>query len=290
MIRTNWRTLILALIMTVLLPMPTLTQVYKEALQSGRTYYIGPSGSDTADGLSTTTAFRTMKHASDIAYHLDFNGQNVTWYLLEGYDGGGLEVIKTLGTTYGNLTIRPYPGNANPVTITDGVYDCGCGIAVKVPQLGAISIAGGNMLRIDAPGAIMALAPSLVTFENLEIAAGVLHLVAHSGGRIHATGPYAVSGGAYTHIDVQKRGEVEVRDTTWTFTNSPTFTTAFAVVKSHGHLISYGMTQVGNVSGLRAFVDSFGVLETAGNPSALPGTSPVVVATNSDGTLVGVVR
>lgn len=273
-------------------PRPLMAQVYKEALQSGRTYYIGPNGIDSAarDGFTPGTAWRTLKHASDVAYHLDFNGQNVTWYLLDGYDGGGLEVIKTLGTTYGNLYIRPAPGNANPVTIAAGVYDCGCGVSIKVPQPGAISVVGEGMLKIDAAGALMALAPSLLTFSGVEIGAGVLHLAAHSGGRVRADGPYTVTGGAYAHLDAQKGGEIEIRDTTWTFQNTPTFSTAFAAVRSGGRLITYGMTTVGTVSGLKAYVDSYGVLETAGNPQALPGTGGPIVATNTDGALAGLVR
>ena len=270
---------------------PAEAQVYKEALQSGRVYWIGgPAGSDANDGLYDNTPLQTMKHASDLGYHLDFNGQNVTWYLMYPYIGGGVEFIKTLGATYGNLTIRPAPGNVNPVTITAGVYDCGCGIAIKVPQPGAISVVGEGMLRIDAPGALMALAPSLLTFSGVELGAGVLHLVAHNGGRVRADGPYTVTGGAYTHLDVQKGGEIEIRDTTWTFQNTPTFSTAFAAVRSGGRLISYGMTTVGSVSGLKAYVDSYGILETNGNPNGLPGTVAPIVATNTDGTLVGLVR
>lgn len=260
---------------------------YKEALQSGRIYCIKPDGIDTSerDGLSEEQAWRTLQwFYNSLVSTIDINGQNITAYLYPNYGGTGLNITKTFGTTYGSINIRPHPSVTTPIVFTEG-------ISIGVKQPGALCVYGEGKFKFVTAGALGALDQSLIAFSGIEFGEGSTHIFAQNGGVVRCDGPYTISGGAMAHVNVSDKGKVEIRQTTRTFINSPNFSQAFALVDSYGRFVSYGMTEINNCTGLKAVVNGYGIVDTGtGSLNVLPGNSNGVIATNTDGSLLGLVR
>jgi len=82
-------------------------------IPAGRTFYVSPTGSDSASGQTTSTPFRTLQHAADATAPGDFV------YVMNGTytndtNNYALLAISTPGTPNAWITYQAYPG-ATPV-------------------------------------------------------------------------------------------------------------------------------------------------------------------------------
>jgi hypothetical protein len=92
----------------------TVTANYETAV-AGKTYYVSGTGSDSADGLSQATAFRTLEHAAGLTEPGD------TVYAMNGtytnsFPSGDVLDISTPGTPANWIIYQAYPGETPTIS------------------------------------------------------------------------------------------------------------------------------------------------------------------------------
>ena len=88
----------------------------RERLTGARTYYVSPTGDDSADGLTPSTAFLTIQYALDTICGLDIDVYDVTVQLLDG-----------TYTLTQNLEFRNPVGSGDIILVGNGsntIIDC----------------------------------------------------------------------------------------------------------------------------------------------------------------------
>ena len=107
-----------------------------------KTYYVSGTGSDSANGLTQATAFRTLQHAADLTKPGD------TVYAMNGtytssYSGGDVVDINNPGTASNWITYAAYPGQT-PKISTNGWAGFYVHVTAAYITISGFSIEGNN--------------------------------------------------------------------------------------------------------------------------------------------------
>lgn len=244
----------------------------REVISSNRTYYVRTDGSDSNDGRSNTSggAFLTIQKAVDvICGTLDINagitvtisvqdGTYTTPVVLYKYSGPGKVSIVGNVTTPANVVISTTSANA---------------VSLAVPAYYEIS---GIKLQTTTSGSgLFVVYGGIIAFSAMNFGACALaHMLATMGGKITATGNYAISGGAGGHILATTAGAVDINSRTVTLTGTPNFSSAFIwMSEGMGMSNAYSVTFSGGASGKRYIVNNNSVCFVNGAGSTyIPGT------------------
>lgn len=238
--------------------------------------YVGPSGNDSNNGLTTGTAFLTLQQAANVALAL--------------YDTSGYPINVNVATgayTAGVLMARPLVGGgilhfigntSNPSAVALSLVSSGpCFLAQTAATMSvsgfSMTASVGNALN---PGYCLGsnLAGVLYFDHCIFNAAQYGHMSVGIGGYIAATGPYTINGGGEIHmIAGSGGGEINISNQTITLVGTPAFGAAFAYADSGSLIYAASNTYVGPATGTRYIASNAGYIITNGaGASYFPGS------------------
>jgi hypothetical protein len=246
--------------------------------------YVSPSGSDTNNGLSPSTAFATPQAAwNHIMARYDVGGQSITVNMADGSYPPFVCNGTPVGAQGASVIFQGDMVSPSSVVISQSN-----GIAVFV-ALGAIVALQG--LRVQASGTagdynangtgIVADSAGTVQINNVDFGTcQTAHMNALNAGAIMTGGaPYSISGNAPIHM-LGAAGNLSTADSHVTLYNSPTFSTAFAVAEWAGTINVFRQTFTGAAHGPRYNAQSNGIISTNGaGANYLPGDAAGSVST-----------
>ncbi len=253
-------------------------------LQSNATYFVSPSGSDTANsGVSASFPWATLQHAWNyIQQNLDLGGFAVTIQLANGTYTSGLSATGVVVGSAGPGSVVFLGNTSSPSAVTISVTNSSCFTANFQAQF----LVQGMTLQATGTGtgqgnAIQAGAYSEISFSSMVFGAcAQAHISAGEGGVIKAGSPYTISGSAVGHAIGAVNAIINLSSAgTITLTGVPAFTNGFIELTVSASCEAGGLTFVGSASGPRFLVSTNSVLATGGTSqtSYLPG--------NANGTL-----
>jgi hypothetical protein len=249
----------------------------REVLSANRTYYVRTDGSDGNDGLADTAggAFLTIQKAIDVAAALDLAVFSVTiqvgagtytaGIVLKSYLGAGPIAIVGDETTPGNVLISATSANCFTADTVAGKWQ----------------LKGMKLQTTTSGMGIFAANGSIVEFQNIDFGAAAAHHM-YAGGRaaLTATGNYAVTGGANSHMNANFGGFISVSGRTVTLTGTPAFT-YFAYCTDGSGMYLFSNTYSGAATGIRYAVSMLSYIDTLGGGATyLPGDAAGSEATN----------
>jgi hypothetical protein len=249
----------------------------RETLYAARTYYVRTDGTDTNIGTvnSAAGAFLTIQAAANAATDLDLNGFNVTIQVGAGTYTGAI----TLRPVVGNGTITILGDATTPANVVISTTSASCISATSIPIGWTIN---GLKLQTTTSGHCISLARgSVLAFLNIDFGASAQsHIYAQHGSLAIATGNYNVTGGAAYHWNAEENGLIDVQARTLTITNTPAFSSQFAIAFTGGSIRCNGCTFSGSATGVRYNASMNGKIyaDDAGT-TALPGDSAGSTAT-----------
>ena len=250
----------------------------RECLTANRTYYVSPSGSDTAnDGLSAGTPYQTISKAYGvIAGSLDLGGFTVTIQLADGTYTAGLAVSGPW-TGGGSVVLQGNAATPGNVVINSAGY---FGVVVTAPLPGTLTVQ--HLRLVCGASGIHHGASGLLRFSNIEFGAcGAYHMETNApGAKIEASGSYTITGNAVIHWLANAQGLIVVAGKTVTLSGTPAFSAAFAYATRLSQIQGYANTFSGTATGTRYLVDGNSLIFTNGaGASAYPGNSAGSVST-----------
>lgn len=251
----------------------------REVLTGPRSYFVNPSGSDTNDGLTRGSAFRTVQRAIDAAAGVDNAGFSIVINLAPGsyVTATGNELKPYVGA--GEVLIQGDPADpsaAQVITSGPGLARCFWAVSMgriyTVKALTVASTAGqGETIGLYCNGA------GRIIFDRLRFGPQVYaHMVARFGGVVCGL-DYEIAGGARHHWIATNGGAVWVQNRTVTLTGQPSFA-YFAYADLMGQIDAAGNTFAGAARGSRFLCqwNSLIYVGTADPNIYLPGDTPGV--------------
>lgn len=233
----------------------------REVLTTNRTYYVRTGGSDSNDGLMTTTAFATIQKAIDTALKLDFNGYTVTIQLADGtYAVGGVIGPGVGITATSKFVIQGNAASPGNVIVSTSSADAFTAVSGGIVTLKDMELrTTGNVYSC-----VGAEEGGRVEFSNLRFGPARNHIKLWTGSRISAIGNYAIVGSAVRHIYGSQSSFVQTGERTVTLTETPNFSGAFVYSDRGSFVEAYGMTFIGGATGRRYDVSTAGGISTLG--------------------------
>jgi hypothetical protein len=235
--------------------------------------YVSTSGSDTNNGLTPTTAFRTVQAAWDyIMTRLDVGKQTVTVNIADG-------------------TYAPFQCNGVPVgaesqeIIFQGDLANPAAVVIASPDnTPAVEVYGGAYARLQGfqvqgnLDGIYAGAGAAVYVSNLIFGAcGRTQLLCDQHSLIEIVGPYTINGGAQSHMSAEKGGHIGsglVSSLIVTLLGTPTFSVCYAFCSANGTMDhNYGMTFNGAANGKKFAVSINSSISAHNNINYFPGST-----------------
>lgn len=248
-----------------------LATAFREVLQADRTYYVSPTGSDSNDGLTAGAPFLTVQKAIDTCVGLDFNGFAVTIQLANGTYTGATLIKRMVGQAdVASLTIQGNSGSPASVIVSVAGNSCfaftGLSSAL-IKDMTLQTTTTGHGFLVDGPG--------VVNFTNIRFGTVASnHIRVSQGGSAASVGPYAIVGGASSHLAAFGQGAtIVLASATITLTGTPAFSGQFAY--ANGGFLTVGAASFsGSATGKRYTVDQLGVINTfSAGASFFPGNS-----------------
>jgi hypothetical protein len=253
---------------------PPPTQV-REMLTADRTYYVDPLGSDSNDGLTVGTPFKTIQKAVNTVASIDLTIYDVTIQLADGtYTGAA--VINGPWVGSGVVTIK---GNAaSPANV---IISTGSATAIQAYNSAAVVV---RDLKITNTGGgangLLASCGASIEFTNLNFGAiGLAQVRAEDGAVVTATGNYQITGGAVYHFN-STAAIIRCQSRTITVSNTPAFSNSFAFAQLAGTLIANTCTFSGTgATGTRYSATANSVIFTNGaSTTYFPGSLAGITA------------
>jgi hypothetical protein len=250
----------------------------RELLTANLTLYVRMDGSDANNGRvnSPSGAVQSVQKAIDLAAALDSGIYDVTIQIGAGtYDMPNNWLSAKTMVGFGSITILGDEGTpANVIIKNSGAPVSGSGVfesrniktTYRLRGLTFTSTAGTSVYGIVSSFA------SYVEYQNCVFGTGlVMHVRSEDAGVIKGTGPYAITGGGYSHIGVVAGGIVRTSSVTVTLVGVPAFTT-FIDANRSGIVYYNANTFAGTATGARYLVQENAVI-VAGNETYLPGNA-----------------
>lgn len=239
-------------------------------LSANLTYYVSPTGDDTNDGASTTTAFKSIEKAVNVASAIDLNGYGITIKLLDGtYETGA--------------RLRPYKSGGGGIVI-EGNYNTPENVTIST--LGQAFIAEGTGADYSFYG--FRIAASRTIFECSHGASFTLgkliisysphyQLNAHHRGSIYVKDDCVIESGASVHARAADYGLIEESRVVILLQNSPNYSSAYIEVERFGLVNLEYATYNGAATGKRFNASSASIIYTQSDdlnyiPGSIAGT------------------
>ena len=238
-------------------------------------FFLSPTGSDAADGLTASTPWRTLQHAYDsVSQNFDLAGHPVTIRLADGTyaeEAGKDNVVFCDGRVLGQVGPIRFVGNS------------------QHPEKVVISVSSNNIFEIIATWVyvdgmtltgtgstvgLLSYFDARITFANLvfgDMGEGI-HLSA-AGGIIMPFSDYRITGGAGYHMLAQTPGSrIHIDNRTITLANTPHFSGTFALSQNLAMISAHGNKFAGTgATGTRYIARHNAILQTAGDANYFPG-------------------
>ncbi|WP_185634050.1 hypothetical protein [Burkholderia stagnalis] len=241
-------------------------------LKANTTFYVNAStGSDSNSGLSSGAAFATIQRAWDvISRNYDLNGFVATVNIANGSYGALNASGGPPNSFYdGAIVFNGNTASPGSVTMTSNNVS-----GTAFAQGAFFTIQGVTLTSSGGSNSMFAAVGGRIIFNNVIFGSSAQsHIVASGGGSAVATGPYTISGGASNHYSTDTGGLIFVPGQTVTLSGTPSFSTAFALVRWCAVLAVTSTTFTGSASGARYSVIGNGVVTgTGGSATYLPGS------------------
>jgi hypothetical protein len=252
-------------------------------LKAATTFFLSPTGSDDADGLTDKTPWSTLQHAYDtVKNNYDLAGFPVTIHLADGTYGsqhGKDNVVFCDGYIVGqvgNVTFQGNPTHPEKVVIfakSNNIFEI---------MNTRAHIDGMTLTGTGSTVGLLSYFGARVTFTNLifgPMGTGI-HLSAF-GGIIIAQSNYSITGGAGYHMLSNTPGSrIHIDTRTVTISNSPAFTAAFATAENLAMISAYGNKFPGTAAtGTRYIVNMNSIIQVSGGADYFPGNAAGAAAT-----------
>ena len=257
------------------------SNLVRERLTGGRTYYVRTDGSDGNNGLTNSAggAFLTIQKAIDVAAALDLSIYNVTINIADGTYTSGISLKSYVGQ--GPIAIVGNTGTPANVVISVTSGFCVIGADVR----GTYSINGMKLVANTAGFSNILLqgSPTRLNYLNIDFgASGAAHISVSVNAFASSSGNTTISGNANIHWSVTLGGTIGDAGKTITISGTPAFAQAFAWAQSHGRITCNGNTFSGPATGVRYYADSLALIDTQGGGAAyLPGNAAGSTATGA---------
>jgi hypothetical protein len=246
-------------------------------LTAPTTFFVSPSGSDAADGLTANTPWQTLQHAYDtIKNNYDLAGNVVTIKLEDGTYGpvnGRDNVVFCDGYIVGQVSDLRFVGNPDH---PENVVIKGRSNNLFEIMNTRVNLDGMTLTGTGSTVGMLSYFGARVTFYHIifgPMGTGI-NLSAY-GGIIKAFSDYQITGSAGYHMLSNTPGSrIDIDNKVVTISGSPHFSAAFAVAENLALISSYGNTFPGTpVTGTRYIVQSNSVIQVSGGPDHFPGDS-----------------
>jgi hypothetical protein len=280
----------------------------KNRLPAPLNLYVATTGNDANDGLTVSTAFRTLQKAwNTILYNYDMNGFLVTVNVADGTYGGvvcsgapvGASLFANLqatppifGSSYGGpapVKFMSSSGNASRCIVSTTNQSCflaSFGAQIDVTSMSLTAAGGAQGNNTNGSALVCTNGGYIGSNSNIFLTCGNSHVEAY-GGLIDMNDSNTISGGASVCLQAARMGHVNANGTILNITGSPFFSSAFVVSQFHSLVEIGGATfnNAGNVGGAKFLAQIGGVIATDGSDpnSYLPGN----ISGNADGSTFG---
>jgi hypothetical protein len=242
----------------------------REVLTAARSYYVATTGSDSNDGLTAGTAFRTVQKAADVVATLDMSIYQVTINLGAGFYN---ETV-TLKQVVGGLPPLINGVGATSSTVSK-IYAENNFSNWRLRNMGLAGSVGGIGMQVIGHAAI-----SIGLFDFGGTSRNQ-HARVESSAVLKAEGNFSISTGATQQAFDAIHSDVAFQGRTITINADINVGTFFAA-RGAGYLQLWSCTfSTGSftVTGKRYACTSNGVLETGGVADLIPGTTAGTTAT-----------
>jgi hypothetical protein len=265
-------------------------------LTSPTNFYVATTGSDGNDGLTPSSAWRTLQYTANyLEAELDANNQDIVINIERG-NYVGFMMGPILGAESSNVYFRGVVGDASAVTITDepeqDTDDC------VIAYRSSLQLEWVRLVNSGTGGhALRGTTNAVLHFANCDFGpvANGAHIASDLASFCRAYGPYRISGGATSHIwcgDGSVYGHVTLNSPV-TIVNTPDFPGGFVHLQDGSlAVLDPNTSWSGLATGRRFAVDTCSVLRTnrAGQPGVaadwLPGDQPGVADAATYGVFV----
>lgn len=246
-------------------------------LKTATVFYVSPTGSDSADGLTASTPWQTLQHAYDtVKNNYDLAGLQATIQLADGTYGpvnGKDNVVFCDGYVVGQVGNIIFHGNSDhpeKVVITarsNNIFEI---------MNTRVHVDGVTLTGTGSTVGLLSYFGARITFTNLvfgPMGTGI-HLSAF-GGIIIAQSDYRITGGAGYHMLANSPGSrIHIDNRTVTISNNPTFSAAFATSENLAMISAYGNKFPGTpATGARYLVNMNSIIQASGGEDHFPGNS-----------------
>jgi len=281
----------------------------REKLTADRTYYVATTGSDSNDGRTAGTPFKTLKYAVEyVARKLDFAQYNVTLQLADGtyndtpgyradvsipsaISNAGWELQVANQGPNGNIIIQ---GNtAAPGNVT---FVCSSGHHCLTASNGAkVTIQSMRLQALGRTGDLVnCQLNSFCEIRNMiwgtmgtgvDVAGnpgppegnGGHHIYVETYGSIETSGTHTIEAGAGGHI-IAANNSTAYLGGTYTLSGTPDFSRAFAEATNNSAIFDAGITSSGAATGVRYMAINNSTLQGF-TTTELPGDEAGTLAT-----------
>jgi hypothetical protein len=248
-------------------------------LTQDETIYISPTGNDSNDGLTPTTALATGQVAWNMAMSVDLNGHNM---FLQFAHGTYTTPIVCSGSPLGRGASNNIIINGDTTNPDQVIFSVANGNCIYALNEAIVVVQGVHLTATGAATNTNTIGTALVTTGSgiIVLGSGVVfgacdhgHMLTSFGGIDTAEHAYQIEGGASFHMSVGGNGYLSNAVSAVTLTGTPNFSTAFAIATGGGFLNAWGTAYSGAATGVRYNVSEGGIIQTFGAPSTyFPGS------------------
>jgi hypothetical protein len=248
-------------------------------LTANTTFYVSTAGSDSNNGLSSTSPWLTLQHAANVIQSTyDLSGFIATISLSAGTYTGNVIVNGPFVGALGPQSVVFLGNTGSPASYISNVgsgnnFDAETGAQFTVSGM---QLSGGSYALLAGSGG------ASISFGNIIFeAATTTHLGSGVGGTVTAIGNYTIAGGAPNHAFAGNVGAfIAINNITVTLTGTPAFSSAFANANGLSEVQVFSATFSGSATGSRYSAAANGVVNTQGaGATYLPGNASGTTAT-----------
>jgi hypothetical protein len=252
-------------------------------LSAAADFFISPTGSDEADGLTAATPWHTLQHAYDaVSQNYDLAGHPVTIRLADGTyaeEAGKDNVVFCDGRILGQVGPIRFVGNpAHPEKV---IISATSNNIFEIIATWAY-VDGMTLMGTGSTVGLLSYFDARITFANVifgPMGEGI-HLSA-AGGIIIPFSDYKITGGAGYHMLSQTPGSrIDIDNKIISVSNAPHFSATFALSQNLAMISAHNNTFAGTpATGTRYIVRQNAIIQTSGDANYFPGDGEGAVAT-----------
>jgi hypothetical protein len=241
------------------------------------TYFVRTDGNDSNTGLTNNAAgaFLTIDRAQTALKSIDHNGFTPVIQIGDGTFAETPVLGALVGTE--SAVLR---GNGNTTILSSNTsHPSALGGVVSCYQNGTKWSVENMRLQLTNSAlnrSLLFLLNGFMEYSGIDFGQGSANygqIWVVEGGIVLATGDYSISAGGRSHFYGNNTGIIRAQGRTITITNTPAFSTAFALADFGGKIVSTGCTFTGTATGSRYRAETASQIITVGGANYFPGNS-----------------